>query len=278
MGKRRAASASATATGSVSSSSTRPSRMRAEQRPGLLQALRAWRRAPARRRRCRPPAARRRRAPTSPAAWSVGQQPDAVREVSCLLPGDGLAVAVCGEHRRGHVRGLPPRSGSPLSSQMSPPPRAAGRAWWAWAVQGVRRDPAAAIAWSAARPPATKPASSSFSLPWTLPTSGAPSSSRSRARSASKAISARTDAPAVGAARSASVTCESLHVLGGQVDAVAAEVLGDVLEVLDDLQGGADRVGAPDALGGGGAGDAEDEPADGVRGQLAVGQQVVVGP
>ena len=70
---------------------------------------------------------------------------------------------------------------------------------------------------------------------------------------------------------------KALHVLGGQIDAVAAEVLGDVLEVLDDLEGRADRVGVPDPLGGRGAGDGEDETADGVGGQLAVGEQVVVG-
>lgn len=70
---------------------------------------------------------------------------------------------------------------------------------------------------------------------------------------------------------------EALHVLGGQVDAVAAEVLGHVLEVLDDLQCGADRVRAADPLGCGGAGDAEHEPADRVRRQFAVGEEVLVG-
>lgn len=38
------------------------------------------------------------------AALGRGQQPDAVREVTGLLPGDGLAIAVGGEYRRGHVR------------------------------------------------------------------------------------------------------------------------------------------------------------------------------
>lgn len=42
---------------------------------------------------------------------------------------------------------------------------------------------------------------------------------------------------------------EALEVLGGEVDPVVAEVLGDVLEVLDDLEGGADLVGAADPLG-----------------------------
>ncbi len=70
---------------------------------------------------------------------------------------------------------------------------------------------------------------------------------------------------------------EALHVRGGQIDAVAAEVLGDVLEVLDDLEGGADRVGAADALRGGGPGDGEHEAADRVGRQFAVGEQVVVG-
>ncbi len=70
---------------------------------------------------------------------------------------------------------------------------------------------------------------------------------------------------------------KALHVLGGQVDAVAAEVLGHVLQVFDDLKCGTDRVGQPDPLGGLGAGDAEDQAADGVGGQLAVGEEVVVG-
>lgn len=42
---------------------------------------------------------------------------------------------------------------------------------------------------------------------------------------------------------------ETAHVLGGQVDPVAAEVLGDVLDVFGDLQGGADGVGAADPFG-----------------------------
>lgn len=63
------------------------------------------------------------------------------------------------------------------------------------------------------------------------------------------------------------------HVLGGQIDPVAAEVLGDVLEMLDDLQGGADGVGAADAFGAGGAGDLQDQPAHRVGGELAVGQE-----
>lgn len=70
---------------------------------------------------------------------------------------------------------------------------------------------------------------------------------------------------------------KALHVLGGQIDPVAAEVLGDVLEVFDDLEGRADRVRETDPLGGRGAGDGEHETADGVGGQLAVGEQVVVG-
>lgn len=70
---------------------------------------------------------------------------------------------------------------------------------------------------------------------------------------------------------------KALHVLGGQIDPVAAEVLGDVLEVFDDLECRADRVRETDPLGGRGAGDGEHETADGVGGQLAVGEQVVVG-
>lgn len=71
---------------------------------------------------------------------------------------------------------------------------------------------------------------------------------------------------------------EAGHVVGGQIDPVAAEVLGDVLEVFGDLQGGADGVGAADAFGARGAGDLQDEAADGVGGELAVGEQVRVGP
>lgn len=70
---------------------------------------------------------------------------------------------------------------------------------------------------------------------------------------------------------------EAAHVLGGQVDPVTAEVLGDVLDVFDDLQGGADGVGAADAFGGAGAGEGEHEATDRVRGQLAVADQVGVG-
>ncbi|BFO17431.1 hypothetical protein SHKM778_38190 [Streptomyces sp. KM77-8] len=70
---------------------------------------------------------------------------------------------------------------------------------------------------------------------------------------------------------------ETFHVRGGQVDAVAAEVLGDVLKVFDDLECGADVVGTAHPLRGRGAGDGEDQPADRVGGQLAVGEQVVVG-
>ena len=70
---------------------------------------------------------------------------------------------------------------------------------------------------------------------------------------------------------------EAVHVLGGEIDPVAAEVLGDVLEVLDDLERGAHGVGAADPLGGRGAGDGEDETADGVGGQLAVCEEFVVG-
>lgn len=73
------------------------------------------------------------------------------------------------------------------------------------------------------------------------------------------------------------VDVEALHVLGGQIDPVTPEVLGDVLEVLDDLQCGAHRVGAADAFGRAGPRDGEDEPADGVGGEFAVGEQVVVG-
>lgn len=70
---------------------------------------------------------------------------------------------------------------------------------------------------------------------------------------------------------------KALHVLGGQVDAVAAEVLGHVLEVLDDLERRAHRVGAADPLGRGRSGDGEDQTADGVRGEFTVGEQIVVG-
>ncbi len=69
---------------------------------------------------------------------------------------------------------------------------------------------------------------------------------------------------------------EAAQVLGGQVDPVAAEVFGDVLDVFDDLQGGADGVGAADPFGSAGAGEGEHEAADRVRGQLAVADQVGV--
>lgn len=69
---------------------------------------------------------------------------------------------------------------------------------------------------------------------------------------------------------------EAAQVLGGQVDPVATEVLGDVLDVFDDLQGGADGVGAADPFGGAGAGEGEHQAADRVRGQLAVAGQVGV--
>lgn len=70
---------------------------------------------------------------------------------------------------------------------------------------------------------------------------------------------------------------EAPHVLGGQVDPVAAQVLGDVLDVLDDLEGGADGVGEADPFGGAGAGEGQHEAADRVGGQLAVRDEVRVG-
>ena len=47
--------------------------------------------------------------------------------------------------------------------------------------------------------------------------------------------------------------------------------------MFDDLQRRADGVGEPDAGGARGSGDLQDEPADRVGGQLAVGEQIVVG-
>lgn len=70
---------------------------------------------------------------------------------------------------------------------------------------------------------------------------------------------------------------ELFHVLDGQVDAPLPQILADVLKVFDDLQAGAHGVRAADALGGRGAGDREDEAADRIGGELAVGQQVVAG-
>lgn len=71
---------------------------------------------------------------------------------------------------------------------------------------------------------------------------------------------------------------EPCHVVGRQVDPVPAEVLGDVLEVLDDLQCGADGVGAADPFGARRPGELEDQAADGVGGELAVGEQFLVRP
>lgn len=69
---------------------------------------------------------------------------------------------------------------------------------------------------------------------------------------------------------------EAAHVLRGEIDPVAAEVLGDVLEVFGDLQRGADGVGAADPLGGRGTGQGEHEAAHGIGGELAVGEEVRV--
>ena len=131
IGKRRAAWASATATGSVSSSSTSPgadrsssarvSSSRAALDVGGQRAVADVVDAP------REGVQRGHRLPLG-----GGQQPDAVGEVAGLLPGHGLAVAVRREHRCGRVRRSRPRSGSPLSSQCRRPPRAAG-----WSLVGL---------------------------------------------------------------------------------------------------------------------------------------------
>ena len=54
-------------------------------------------------------------------------------------------------------------------------------------------------------------------------------------------------------------------------------VLGDVLQVLDDLQARADAVRQRDALGGGGAEDAQHELADRRGRQAAVVEQLLEG-
>ena len=71
-------------------------------------------------------------------------------------------------------------------------------------------------------------------------TRGAPRPSRSRARATSKATSARTGSGDGEAAEVVRATAEPRHVLLRQVDAAGGEVLADVLQVLDDLQAGAD--------------------------------------
>ena len=205
------------------------------------------------------------------------QQPDAVGEVAGLLPGDGLAVAVCGEYRCGRVRSSDSTVRLTPLFAVSRPTSRSRLSLVGLGGPGSTSYPAAAIAREGGPPsrhesgeqqpqPAVdathqggafiQQVAGAFRL---VRDQGAHRCARGRAR------------------RGPPRDVEALHVLGGQVDAVAAEVLGDVLEVLDDLQGGADRVGAADPLGGRGAGDGEDEPADGVGGQLAVGEQVVVG-
>ncbi|EST38396.1 hypothetical protein N566_07640 [Streptomycetaceae bacterium MP113-05] len=92
-----------------------------------------------------------------------------------------------------------------------------------------------------------------------------PRASSRWARSHSWSISARRGAPAGGGGGGREVGLghtETAHVAGGEVDAVAAQVLGHVLEVLDDLESGAHRVGEAHALGGGRAGDGENQAAD----------------
>src|SRR5690606_6845661 len=126
------------------------------------------------------------------------QQPDAVGEVACLMSGDGLAVAAGGEYRWGRVRFRLHGPDHPLPRRVTPTSRSS-RILPGLGGPGSTSNSAAAIASTAARPPATNPASSSLSRPWTLPTRGSPSSSRSRARCAWWATRARTDAPAVGA-------------------------------------------------------------------------------
>ncbi len=275
IGKDPAAWVRATATGSVSSSSTAPSRIRvssARVSSSLATLTSSVERAVA----DVVDAPRERVQRRHRAALGRRQQPDAVGEVTGLLPGDGLAVAVGGEYRCGRVWCRLHGPDHPSPRRVTPTSRSN------WSLPGLGGPgstsySAAAIARTAALPPATNPASSSFSLPWTLPTRGAPSFRRSRAlcgfvrnqRAHRRAGGFR------GEVRLLDV--KTLHVRGGQVDAVAAEVLGDVLEVLDDLQRRADRVGAADPLGRRGAGDGEDETADGVGGELAVGEEVVVG-
>src|SRR5205823_13397494 len=68
---------------------------------------------------------------------------------------------------------------------------------------------------------------------------------------------------------------EALEVFGGEVDPAPPAVLGNVLPVLDELKGRAHAVGQLDPLRRGSAEDVEDELADGVRGEIAVLEQLV---
>src|SRR6185437_12381287 len=68
---------------------------------------------------------------------------------------------------------------------------------------------------------------------------------------------------------------ETREVLAGQVDAPAAEVLGDVLAVLGDLERRADAVGERDQLLLALSEDAEHDLADRVGRQRAVGPQLL---
>jgi hypothetical protein len=60
------------------------------------------------------------------------------------------------------------------------------------------------------------------------------------------------------------VHAEALQVLGGQVNPPVGQVLGHVLPVLGQLQGGADVIGERDAFRGGDAEDVEHDLAHGL--------------
>ena len=73
------------------------------------------------------------------------------------------------------------------------------------------------------------------------------------------------------------VAAKAPKVLGRQVDASAAQILGDVLAVLGQLQRSADRVRAAHARGRGGVEHVQHELADRVCGQRAVAAQLLPG-
>ena len=104
--------------------------------------------------------------------------------------------------------------------------------------------------------------------------SGAPASSSARARAASNAISAVAAAVGPLQPESIIVAAEPDQVLARHVDAAARVVLGDVLQVLDDLQSGADPVRERDPLRRRGAEHVQHQLADRCGRQLAVAEQL----
>ena len=126
----------------------------------------------------------------------------------------------------------------------------------------------------AARPPPTYPATAIRARPPRRPTSGAPSSRALGPRDLERdqLPYLRAGRPGVEVGRD---DAEAIEVLGREVDAPGGAVLRHVLPVLGELQRRAHLVGERDPVGCRGAEDVQDELADGVRREVAVGHELV---